>query len=57
VTINTDDPGIFDTDMIQEYEILVNKFGFTEAEFNKANEIAFQASFVPAAKKNAAWKS
>lgn len=57
VTINTDDPGIFDTDMVQEYELLVREFGFTEADFRRANDIAFEASFIPGHLKNKVWKN
>lgn len=55
VTINTDDPGIFDTDMIKEYELLKTSFGFSDDDFKKCNEVAFQASFIPEAKKKKAW--
>lgn len=55
VTINTDDPGVFDTHMIREYEILSQFYGFTEAEFNRCNDIAAQASFIPLIKKQKHW--
>jgi len=55
VTINTDDPGIFNTDMIREYERLNKLFDFTEVEFKKCNLQAFEASFIPTAKKTKVW--
>jgi adenosine deaminase len=55
VTINTDDPGIFDTDMIHEYEILSELHGFTVADFDRCNDIAAQASFIPLNKKQKHW--
>jgi adenosine deaminase len=54
-TINTDDPGIFATDMVREYELLHKLFDFGEAEFSLCNATAFEASFIPKAKKIKAW--
>lgn len=55
VTINTDDPGIFGIDMLHEYQLLVDKFGFTEEEFRACNETAKQASFIDSAKIDKIW--
>jgi adenosine deaminase len=55
VTINTDDPGIFNTDMNKEYSLLRDEFGFTEKEFAKCNATAADASFIADAKKKKVW--
>ena len=54
-TINTDDPGIFNTNMNREYELLVKFFNFTEDHFNKCNDIAAAASFIKKEKKQKVW--
>lgn len=55
VTVNTDDPGIFDTSLTREYEILAQSHGFTASEFEKCNETAAQASFIPLLEKQKYW--
>jgi adenosine deaminase len=55
VTINTDDPGIFNTNISREYELLHELFKFSQADFEKCNQAAFEASFIPAAKKSRVW--
>lgn len=55
VTINSDDPGVFDIDLVNEYEVLSGLYNFTEAEFDKCNDIAAQASFIPLVKKQKYW--
>ncbi len=54
-TINTDDPGIFATDMNMEYEILKKHHDFTQAEFEKCNDWAASASFIAKDKKQKVW--
>lgn len=54
-TINTDDPGIFATDMNKEYAILREHFQFTDAEFAKCNDWAAAASFISLEKKQRVW--
>ncbi|MCB0351112.1 MAG: adenosine deaminase [Bdellovibrionales bacterium] len=54
-TINTDDPGIFNTDMNKEYLILRDKFNFRAAEFEKCNDYAASASFISLEKKQSVW--
>jgi adenosine deaminase len=54
-TINTDDPGIFAIDLTHEYDLLAKHFHFTEAEFQKTNDWAAEASFIPLAEKQKAW--
>jgi adenosine deaminase len=55
VTLNTDDPGIFDINLIHEYEILQKQHAFTEAEFQKINDTAAAASFIPLKEKQRVW--
>src|SRR5690606_33197684 len=55
VTINTDDPGIFNCDLNGEYKLLQELFDFSEAEFKKCNETAAAASFIPQSKKKQCW--
>lgn len=55
VTINSDDPGIFDTDLVKEYQILHEKQGITEGQFNRINDIAASASFIPFELKQKFW--
>ncbi len=54
-TVNSDDPGIFNIDLTNEYELLQKNNDFTETEFKKCNEIALAASFIDEDKKNKAW--
>ncbi len=55
VTINSDDPGIFAIDLTHEYDLLQRKYGFTIADFERCNDIAAQASFIPLLKKQKFW--
>lgn len=55
VTINSDDPGIFATQLSDDYEVLHRVHGFTVADFDKANDIAAAASFIDAAEKQKHW--
>lgn len=57
VTINTDDPGIFNTSMNHEYKTIEKLFGFTKAEFQTCNETALKASFINEKKKHSAWSA
>jgi adenosine deaminase len=55
VTINTDDPGIFATNMNQEYKLLEELFAISEKDFITCNETAYKASFISENKKKAVW--
>ncbi len=55
VTVNTDDPGVFNTDLIREYEILNQTHNFSMADFERCNDVAAQASFIPLLKKQKLW--
>ena len=51
VTVNSDDPPLFETDLNQEYELLVTHFGFGADELEQASLNAVQASFLPQSEK------
>lgn len=55
VTINSDDPGVFNIDLTNEYRVLRDEHGFTEAEFNHCNDIAAANSFIPLKEKQKHW--
>ena len=45
VTVSTDDPPFFHTDMVREYEKLEEAFGWGEADFTALNRVALEAAF------------
>lgn len=45
VTVSTDDPPFFHTDMVREYEVLHDAFGWDEADFAAINRTAARAAF------------
>ncbi|MGE5601589.1 MAG: adenosine deaminase family protein, partial [Nitrososphaerales archaeon] len=47
VTVNSDDPPLFNTDLNNEYEILVTHFGFTADELAQASLNGVAASVLP----------
>ena len=55
VTINSDDPGIFDANLLGEYELLAREHQFSESEFNRCNDIAAQYSFIEHSLKQKFW--
>lgn len=54
-TINSDDPGIFGIDLTHEYSLLQETHGFLLADFERCNDIAAQASFIPLIKRQKHW--
>lgn len=52
VTINSDDPPMFDTDLNQEYLASVDHFGFTEIELEQASLNGLRASLLSEIEKN-----
>ena len=46
VTVNSDDPPMFNTSLNQEYQVLVDHFGFSIAELEKISLNAIHASFL-----------
>jgi aminodeoxyfutalosine deaminase len=51
VTVNSDDPPLFDTDLEHEYQILVDHFGLTADELERISLNAVRASLLPASEK------
>lgn len=46
ITLNTDDPGVFGTDLTREFEIARDVFGFSEAELQTVRDAAWEFRFV-----------
>jgi adenosine deaminase len=51
LTIGSDDPPMFGTDLNHEYQVLVQEFGFTQDELERISLNAIQASFLSHAEK------
>ena len=51
VSLNADDPGVFDYDLNHEYRAMAELHGLAEKDFAAINRDAFAASFIPAADK------
>ena len=51
VTVNSDDPPMFDTDLVSEYQILADEMGFSVGELKRLNLNALRASFLPDERK------
>jgi aminodeoxyfutalosine deaminase len=51
ITVNSDDPPLFNTDLEREYQILVDHFGFTADELERVSLNAVRASLLPPADK------
>jgi len=52
VTINSDDPTMFDTSITYEYLVLIQKFGFSLEEIKKVNFNSIEASFMTDGEKD-----
>lgn len=46
VSINTDDPGVFDFNLTHEYDAVADHLGLTAADFESMNQDARRASFI-----------
>lgn len=55
ITINSDDPGVFGTTLTDDYEVLHRVHSFQLEDFQRANDFAAQASFLPLAEKQKVW--
>jgi aminodeoxyfutalosine deaminase len=51
VTLNSDDPALFQSDLDQEYERAQEHFGFTDEHLRELAANSIEASFLPAEKK------
>ena len=51
VTLNTDDPAMFNTNLSREYQLAQQTFGFTDEHLRELARNSFEASFLPAEKK------
>lgn len=51
VTLNTDDPAMFQTSLCREYELAEHEFGFSQDHLRELARNSFEASFLPVEKK------
>ncbi len=51
VTLNSDDPAMFQTSLSREYALAQAEFGFTDEHLRELARNSFEASFLPAEKK------
>jgi aminodeoxyfutalosine deaminase len=51
ITLNTDDPAMFQTSLIKEYEIAQQEFTFSEEHLRELARNSIEASFLPVEKK------
>jgi aminodeoxyfutalosine deaminase len=51
LTINSDDPAMFSTDLNHEYQVLVRHFDFSQSELERISINAIQSSFLSQAEK------
>jgi len=51
ITLNSDDPAMFSTTLVREYQIAQDTFGFTDEHLRELARNSFEASFLPAEKK------
>jgi aminodeoxyfutalosine deaminase len=51
LTLNSDDPAMFRTSLIEEFALVQEAFGFTDEHLRELARNSFEASFLPAEKK------
>lgn len=56
-TINTDDPGIFNTNLNREYRVCRDILGLSETDLTKCAQYAAETSFIPLAKRKKVWQN
>ena len=52
ITVNSDDPPLFGTDLNMEYDVLVSHFGFNADDLETVSLNGLRASFLPATEKS-----
>lgn len=55
VSLSSDDPGIFDITLSNEYEITDKIFGYGEKEFDAMNQVGLESTFIDQSKALKAW--
>lgn len=55
VTINTDDPGIFNTNLNREYRIAHEIIGMSMSDLDRCSQTAAERSFIPLVKRQKVW--
>ncbi|MCB0369105.1 MAG: adenosine deaminase, partial [Bdellovibrionales bacterium] len=55
VSINSDDPGIFNTNLCDDYSYLIQKYQLSIDDISKINEMAMRSSFINATEKEKYW--
>jgi adenosine deaminase len=53
LTVNSDDPPMFNTDLVREYQVLADRLGFTATDLERLSLNALRASFLPASRQAA----
>ncbi len=51
LTLNSDDPAMFGSSLVEEYALVQEAFGFTDEHLRELARNSFEASFLPAGKK------
>ena len=51
ITLNSDDPAMFQTSLTDEYQLAQTAFAFTDEHLRELARNSFEASFLPAEKK------
>jgi aminodeoxyfutalosine deaminase len=51
ITLNSDDPALFESDLIDEYQLANTEFGFTGEHLRELAANSIEASFLPAERK------
>jgi adenosine deaminase/aminodeoxyfutalosine deaminase len=51
ITLNTDDPAMFETSLAREYQLAQQAFAFTDEHLRELARNSFEASFLPAERK------
>lgn len=51
ITLNSDDPGLFGSDILSEYQLLMDRFDFSKDEIIKVVRNGFESAFIPQDRK------